>query len=163
MRGVAIEITRDEAKTLGIELTQRVLSPEEVEKLRAFQKEKEPESESGSLELNFVAMDEAIPSGTQTHVNTSEVGKQFPIAARIVPGTKKVQIRLDIHSSSNGVEFFAPRIQTLNDGKSVLFAFGDDCFWLATADIVHDAIVVTETNDKAASNPLPPSTPAMEM
>lgn len=166
LRGVAIEITKDDVKSLGIDLTQefiQLLSSEKAEQLRAFQKEKKPESESGSHEFNFVAMDEAIQSGTRTHVKTMEVALQFPFAARIVPGTMKVQIRMDFHSASGGVEIFSPRIQSLSDAQSVLFVFGDDLYWLASAEIVQDAIVGAEHNDKAASNPLPPSTPAMEM
>jgi len=166
LRGVGIEITTDDVKSLGIDLTRdfiQLLSSEKAEQLRAFQKHKKSGSENSSRDFSFVAMDEAIQSGARTHVKTSEVGLQFPFAARIVPGTKKVQIRMDFHSAPSGVEIFSPRIQSLSDAQSVLFVFGDDLYWLATAEIVQDAIVGSENNVKAPSNPLPSDTPAMDM
>lgn len=129
LRGVAISITQDKAKTLGIELTQRVLLLEEIQKLREFQIE------------HVMRMDETIQSGARVHVKHSELGLQFPTAARIVPNTTQIQIRMDISGASGGVEYFAPRCQTLSDGQSVILVFGDDLYWLVTADIVRDAIV----------------------
>ena len=64
---------------------------------------------------------------------------------------------MDFHSASGGVEIFSPRIQSLSVAQSVLFVFGDDFYWLSTAEIVQDAIVGAEHNDKAASNSQAPS------
>jgi hypothetical protein len=156
LRGVTIEITKDEAESLGIELTHDVLlrSSEDAEKLRAFQKDKKSDSENSSRGVHyrenssrdfyFVAMDARIQSGTRTHMKTSDGLEQVPIAARIVPGTKEVQIRIDLYGYSNGSEHFHPQFQTLTDGQSVLFALAGDLWWLGTADIVRDSASAIE-------------------
>ncbi len=159
LRGFAIEITKEEAESLGIELKQHVLSTEEGEKLREFQRSRASKGESSTEDFDFIAIDETIPSGAQTHLKTSKIGLQFPFAARIVPGTKEVEVRMDFPGASSGVEFLANRFQTLKDGESVLLVFGDDLYWLATADIVHDTIAGAEKADKAgAAEMLQPAT-----
>ena len=146
LRGVTIEISKDEAESLGIELTHGVLlrSSEDAEKLRAFQKDEKSDSENSSRDFHFVAMDARIQSGTRTHMKTSDGLEQVPIAARIVPGTKEVQIRIDRYGYSNGSEHFHPQFQTLTDGQSVLFALAGDLWWLGTADIVRDSASAIE-------------------
>ena len=175
LRGVTIEITKDEAKSLGIELSHHVVlrSTEDAEKLRTFQKDEKSDSENSSRDghyrenssrdFHFVAMEALIQSGTRTHMKTSNGLEQVPIAARIVPGTKEVQIRIDLYGYSDGSEHFHPQFQTLTDGQSVVFALAGDLWWLGTADIVHDANALSEKTDKAASNPQESSTPAAEI
>ena len=169
LRGVAIEITSDESKTLGIELSQQalhqVISPEQVEKLREFSKSRPSVLENSSDVVSFVAMDETLVSGTQRPL---KIMGDFPIpltiAARITPGRKQIQIRMDMHRIGNtDAEYVAPQFQTLSDGQSVLFATLENFYWLATADIVHDTIALAEKADQAASNPKAPSTQAAEM
>jgi hypothetical protein len=140
LRGESMVITRDEARSQGIDLNQQLISPEQVEKLREFSKAKQPEQENDDRPLQFVAMDETIPSGTRIPMKIT-IPLPLTIAARIVPDTGKIQIRRDMHGLGNtDVEYVAPQFQTLNDGQSTLFASGDDWFWLITSDIVHDSI-----------------------
>lgn len=148
LRGDMIAITWDEAKTLGIELTQHALSPhplstDQVEKLLEFSKGKQLEAINKRDDLTFFAMDEIIYSGTQTPVKMSVAALQWTIAARLIPNSNTMQIRMDM-----GTQYFVPRFQTLSDGQSVLFSFGDDheigLFWLATAEIVREKIVGAE-------------------
>ncbi len=147
LRGFAVEITNDEAKSLSIELTQHVLSPLEVEKLRDYAngdivKSKKSEREMGQDEfISIAAMDESIPSGTR--IPLKQIGMPIPltIAARIVPGNRQMQIRFDLHRlGDENAEYVAPRFQSLADGQSVLLAIADGYYWLATADIVHQTI-----------------------
>ncbi len=140
------DITSDEAKMLGIELTlaQRELSPEEVDKLWQvcnLNAAKLDFAEKNDLMLNRVHIDETVASGTRTSFQEPRQTPQS-IAARIVPGTKQIQIRFDMRGYANeNVRFVMPRFHTLTDGQSVLFTIGGGSFWVVTADIVHDAIV----------------------
>jgi hypothetical protein len=150
------DITSDEGKMLGIELTlaQRVLSPKEVDKLwqiSSLDAAKRDFAEENDLMLNLVDMDETIASGTRSPFQEP---RRIPlaIAARIVPGTKQIQIRFDMRGYASEKErFVMPRFHTLTDGQSVLFTMNSSCFWVVTADIVRDAIVGANQADKAVA------------
>ena len=118
LRCVGIEITHDDAKTLGIDLKQQVLSPEQVEKLREFLTNKSSSSENGNDPVIVIAMDEIIVSGTRTPLKVTGAPVSLTVASRIVPGTDEIQIRTDMHGLGNSeVQYVFPRFQTLSDGS----------------------------------------------
>ena len=118
LRCVGIEITHDEAKTLGIDLKQQVLSPEQVKKLREFSTNKKSSSENGNDAKIVIDMDEVTPSGTRTPLKMTGAPVNLTVASRIVPGTDEIQIRTDMHGLGNSeVQYVFPRFQTLTDGS----------------------------------------------
>jgi hypothetical protein len=165
LRGVWVEITQDEAKKLGIELAQHGLLAEEVRFLLEFANGETAKSSkvdkkqiSGDTYIEIAGMDESIPSGVRTPLKQNRLPIPVTIAARIVPGAKQIQIRLDMFGLGNEkTQYVSPRFQTLTDGQSVLFWIADDHYWLATADIVRDAMAgAVDAYKQSASSSLRP-------
>ena len=158
LRGSFIEITQDEAKSLGIDLAQHELSVEASKKLNDFangevanRRKSENKAKRGDSYIDFLPMDESIYSGTQAPIK--HIGIPIPtIAARISPATRQIQIRFDMPLGDEHKQYFASQFQTLTDGQSVLFVVADDIYWLVTAEIVHDSVGSADVKADAAES-----------
>ncbi len=146
LKGAFIEITQDEAKSLGIDLAQHVLSVEESKKLNDFaigdvakRRKSENKAKRGYSYIDFVAMNESIYSGTRMPIKHVGAPISLTIAARISPATRQIQIRLDMPFGDENEHGFASQFQILTDGQSVLFEIFDNSYWLVTADIVPES------------------------
>ncbi|MBL8817851.1 MAG: hypothetical protein JNL58_17630 [Planctomyces sp.] len=167
LRGECIAITSEDATTIGLELTQRVLSPEDIEKLRVFAKSdsaksrKSEKEKSNDMFINLAVMDETILSGTRTPLKNSGL-IPLSIAARIIPGTETIQLRFDTHGlEKNGVEYIAPLFQSVGESQAALLPLGEDFYWIVTADIVHLPNAGANRTDQA--NETTPASAATEM